>query len=190
MHLFTMFLSAILINNIVLSKFLGMCPFMGVSTRLENAIGMGVAVIFVIFGASILSWCLYYFLLVPLHLEYMELICFILLIAAFVQFVEMFVKKNSPTLYKQLGIYLPLITTNCAVLGVALSNVQKEYGFGNSVLNGIGSSVGFLIAITTMAGIREKTVHNNIIGPFRGMPIVMYTAALMAIAFVGFSGLI
>ena len=129
-------------------------------------------------------------MLVPLDLSYLQTIVFILVIAGLVQFIEMFLKKSNPALYSALGVYLPLITTNCAVLGVALSNVQKEYGFGNSVLNGIGSSVGFLIAITTMAGIREKTVHNNIIGPFRGMPIVMYTAALMAIAFVGFSGLI
>ena len=151
---------------------------------------MGAAVVFVITIASAIANLLYTYVLVPLDLSYLQTIVFILVIAGLVQFIEMFLKKSNPALYSALGVYLPLITTNCAVLGVALSNVQKEYGFGNSVLNGIGSSVGFLIAITTMAGIREKTVHNNIIGPFRGMPIVMYTAALMAIAFVGFSGLI
>ena len=165
---------AALVNNVVLSQFYS----------------MGAAVVFVITIASAIANLLYTYVLVPLDLSYLQTIVFILVIAGLVQFIEMFLKKSNPALYSALGVYLPLITTNCAVLGVALSNVQKEYGFGNSVLNGIGSSVGFLIAITTMAGIREKTVHNNIIGPFRGMPIVMYTAALMAIAFVGFSGLI
>ena len=147
MQLFTMFLSAILINNIVLSKFLGMCPFMGVSTRLDNAVGMGLAVIFVIFCSSILSWCLYYWLLVPLHLEYMELITFILLIAAFVQFVEMFIKKNSPPLYDQLGIYLPLITTNCAVLYVAQDNITQGYNFIETMVNSIAVPAGFMLML-------------------------------------------
>ena len=172
---------AALVNNVVLSQFYGLCPFLGVSKQVQTAASMGAAVVFVITIASAIANLLYTYVLVPLDLSYL---------AGLVQFIEMFLKKSNPALYSALGVYLPLITTNCAVLGVALSNVQKEYGFGNSVLNGIGSSVGFLIAITTMAGIREKTVHNNIIGPFRGMPIVMYTAALMAIAFVGFSGLI
>ena len=176
---------AALVNNVVLSQFYGLCPFLGVSKQVQTAASMGAAVVFVITIASAIANLLYTYVLVPLDLSYLQTIVFILVIAGLVQFIEMFLKKSNPALYSAL-----LITTNCAVLGVALSNVQKEYGFGNSVLNGIGSSVGFLIAITTMAGIREKTVHNNIIGPFRGMPIVMYTAALMAIAFVGFSGLI
>ena len=181
---------AALVNNVVLSQFYGLCPFLGVSKQVQTAASMGAAVVFVITIASAIANLLYTYVLVPLDLSYLQTIVFILVIAGLVQFIEMFLKKSNPALYSALGVYLPLITTNCAVLGVALSNVQKEYGFGNSVLNGIGSSVGFLIAITTMAGIREKTVHNNIIGPFRGMQIVMYTAALMAIAFVGFSGLI
>ena len=181
---------AALVNNVVLSQFYGLCPFLGVSKQVQTAASMGAAVVFVITIASAIANLLYTYVLVPLDLSYLQTIVFILVIAGLDPFIEMFLKKSNPSLYSALCVYLPLITTNCAVLGVALSNVQKEYGFGNSVLNGIGSSVGFLIAITTMAGIREKTVHNNIIGPFRGMPIVMYTAALMAIAFVGFSGLI
>jgi electron transport complex protein RnfA len=185
-----MFLSAILINNIVLSKFLGMCPFMGVSTRLENAIGMGVAVIFVIFGASILSWCLYYFLLVPLHLEYMELICFILLIAAFVQFVEMFVKKNSPTLYKQLGIYLPLITTNCAVLGVTTLNINNGYNFAESIINAIGSGVGYMVAMILFAGVRGRLETASIPKCLQGLPITLIAASIVACSFLGFGGMV
>ena len=181
---------AALVNNVVLSQFYGLCPFLGVSKQVQTAASMGAAVVFVITSASAIANLLYTYVLVPLGLSYLQTIVFILVIAGLVQFVEMFLKKTNPALYSALGVYLPLITTNCAVLGVALSNVQKEYGFASSVVNGIGTSVGFLIAITIMAGIREKTVHNNIIGPFRGMPIVMYTAALMAIAFVGFSGLI
>jgi electron transport complex protein RnfA len=181
---------AALVNNVVLSQFYGLCPFLGVSKQVQTAASMGAAVVFVITIASAIASLLYTYVLLPLGLSYLQTIVFILVIAGLVQFIEMFLKKTNPALYSALGVYLPLITTNCAVLGVALSNVQKEYGFASSVVNGIGTSVGFLIAITIMAGIREKTVHNNIIGPFRGMPIVMYTAALMAIAFVGFSGLI
>ena len=181
---------AALVNNVVLSQFYGLCPFLGVSKQVQTAASMGAAVVFVITIASAIASLLYTYVLLPLGLSYLQTIVFILVIAALVQFIEMFLKKTNPALYSALGVYLPLITTNCAVLGVALSNVQKEYGFASSVVNGIGTSVGFLIAITIMAGIREKTAHNNIIGPFRGMPIVMYTAALMAIAFVGFSGLI
>ena len=139
MNLLTIFLSAFLINNVILAKFIGMCPFLGVSTKLSSAMGMGFAVIFVIFGASVLSWALYYFVLVPLGLEYMKLICFILLIAAFVQFVQMFIKKTSRGLDRALGIYLPLITTNCAVLGVALNNVTDEFNFIESVFSGFGT---------------------------------------------------
>jgi Predicted NADH:ubiquinone oxidoreductase, subunit RnfA len=144
MNLFALFISAMLINNIVLTKFLGMCPFMGVTTKLDSAIGMGAAVIFVIFGASVLSWMLYYWVLVPLNLEYMELITFILLIAAFVQFVELFLKKNSPVLYKQLGIYLPLITTNCTVLYVAQQNITEGYTLVQTMVNSVATPAGFM----------------------------------------------
>ena len=156
MNLVSMFIAAVLINNIVLSKFLGMCPFLGVSKKMSSALGMGVAVIFVIFGASVISYGLYYLILEPLGLQYMQLITFILVIASFVQFVEMFIKNFSPALYKSLGVYLPLITTNCAVLGVALTNVQKNYGIGYSIVSGFSTAVGFLIAIVILAGIREK----------------------------------
>ena len=188
MNLFALFFSAMLINNIVLTKFLGMCPFMGVSTKLESALGMGAAVIFVIFGASLLSYALYYLVLVPLDLKYMQLITFILLIAAFVQFVELFVKKYAPALYKQLGIYLPLITTNCAVLGVALINVQSGYDFIHSILYGTFAALGFSLAIVLFAGIREYISEKYIPKCFRGFPIALITAGLMAIAFMGFSG--
>ncbi len=181
---------AALVNNVVLSQFYGLCPFLGVSKQVETAASMGAAVVFVITIASAIANLLYTFVLLPLGLSYLQTIVFILVIAGLVQFIEMFLKKSNPALYQALGVYLPLITTNCAVLGVALTNVQKEYDFASSVVNGIGTSVGFLIAITIMAGIREKTAHNNIIEPLKGMPIVMFTAALMAIAFVGFSGLI
>ena len=190
MNLLTLFLSALLINNVILSKFIGMCPFLGVSTKLSSAVGMGLAVIFVVFGASVLSWALYYYALVPLGLEYMKLICFILLIASFVQFVEMFLKKAIPSLYEALGVYLPLITTNCAVLGVAINNVNNNYDIFTGVVNGFATSVGFAIAIIILAGIREKMEYNDIPRPFKGMPMVLLTAGLMAIAFCGFSGLL
>ena len=180
---------AALVNNVVLSQFYGLCPFLGVSKQVQTAASMGAAVVFVITIASAIANLLYTYVLVPLDLSYLQTIVFILVIAGLVQFIEMFLKKSNPALYSALGVYLPLITTNCAVLGVALSNVQKEYGFGNSVLNGIGSSVGFLIAITTMAGIREKIEYNSIPRAFKGTPIVLVTAGLMAIAFFGFSGL-
>ena len=164
-----------LVNNVVLSQFLGLCPFLGVSKKTETAAGMGAAVVFV---------------LVKLHIEYLQTIVFILVIAALVQFVEMFLKKNMVSLYQALGVYLPLITTNCAVLGVALTNVQKSYNFIQSVVNGIGISVGFLIAIVLLAGIREKIEHNDVPHAFQGSPIVLITASLMSIALFGFSGMI
>ena len=181
---------AALVNNVVLSQFYGLCPFLGVSKQVKTAASMGLAVLFVITIASAIANLIYTYVLVPLDLTFLQTIVFILVIAALVQFVEMFLKKSNPGLYKALGVYLPLITTNCAVLGVALSNVQEEYGFVQSVVNGIGTSLGFLIAIVIMAGIREKTVHNKVIGPFKGMPVVLFAAALMAIAFTGFTGLI
>lgn len=179
-----------LVNNIILSQFQGLCPFLGVSKKVDTSLGMGGAVIFVITLASIATNLVYSLVLVPLKLEYLQTIAFILVIAALVQFVEMFLKKNMVSLYESLGVYLPLITTNCAVLGVALTNVQKEYGFVKSVVNGIGISVGFTIAIVMLAGIREKIEHNDVPYNFQGSPIVLITSGLMAIAFFGFSGLI
>ena len=181
---------AALVNNVVLSQFYGLCPFLGVSKQVKTAASMGLAVIFVITIASAVASLIYSLVLVPFNLEYLQTIVFILVIAGLVQFVEMFLKKSSPALYSALGVYLPLITTNCEVLGVALTNVQKEYDFVTSVVNGIGTSVGFTIAIVIMAGIRERNADNTIIKPLQGMPIVLFTAALMAIAFNGFAGLI
>ena len=179
-----------LVNNVVLSQFLGLCPFLGVSKKVETSAGMGAAVIFVITIASAVTSLVYTGILVNLHLEYLQTIVFILVIAALVQFVEMFLKKSMPSLYEALGVYLPLITTNCAVLGVALTNVQKSYNFVQSVVNGIGISVGFTIAIVMLAGVREKIEHNDVPYSFQGSPIVLITSGLMAIAFFGFSGLI
>lgn len=179
-----------LVNNVVLSQFLGICPFIGVSKKIDTAAGMGGAVIFVITIASFCTSLIYKFILVPTGFEYLQTIVFILVIAALVQFVEMFLKKVMPPLYRALGVYLPLITTNCAVLGVALTNVQKEYGILASVVNGFATAVGFTISIVILAGIREKTEYNDIPESFQGTPIVLLTAALMSIAFFGFSGII
>ena len=177
------------VNNVVLSQFLGLCAFLGVSRKMNTAAGMGGAVIFVITISSFITALIYKFLLQPLNVTYLQTIVFILVIAALVQFVEMFLKKSSPSLYSALGVYLPLITTNCAVLGVALINVQKNYGIVESVINGLATAVGFTIAIVLMAGIREKTEYNDIPESFKGSPIVLLTACLMAIAFFGFSSL-
>ena len=177
------------ISNVVLSQFLGICPFLGVSKKVKTALGMGSAVVFVITLASFVASVIYKFILVPLNITYLQTIVFILVIAALVQFVEMFLKKSIPSLYQALGVYLPLITTNCAVLGVALTNVQKSYGIIESVANGLATAVGFLISITILAGLREKMEYNNIPKAFQGMPHVLLTAGLMAIAFFGFSGL-
>ena len=179
-----------LVSNVVLSQFLGLCPFLGVSRKIKTAAGMGTAVIFVITLASFVAGVLYKLILVPLNITYLQTIVFILVIAALVQFVEMFLKKMVPSLYQALGVYLPLITTNCAVLGVAVSNVQKNYGVLKGVVNGFGTAVGFTIAIVILAGIREKMEYTEVPGPFKGMPIVLLTAGLMAIAFWGFSGLL
>ena len=179
-----------LVNNVVLSQFLGICPFLGVSKKVETASGMGGAVIFVITIASFIAGLIYKFILIPLHFEYLQTIVFILVIAELVQFVEMFLKKAMPALYNALGVYLPLITTNCAVLGVALTNVQKEYSIAQGVINGIGTSAGFALAIVILAGLREKMEYNDVTESFQGTPIVLITASLMAIAFFGFSGLI
>ncbi len=179
-----------LVSNVVLSQFLGLCPFLGVSKKTNTAAGMGAAVIFVITLASAVAGLMYRFILQPLHIEYLQTICFILVIAALVQFVEMFLRKAMPALYEALGVYLPLITTNCAVLGVALTNVQKEYGILTGIVNGFATAVGFTVAIVILAGLREKMEHNDIPESFKGMPAVLLTAGLMAIAFCGFSGLL
>ena len=179
-----------IVNNVVLSQFLGICPFWGVSKKTETAAGMGGAVIFVITIASFVTALIYKFILTPLDIQYLQTIVFILVIAALVQFVEMFLKKSIPSLYESLGVYLPLITTNCAVLGVALNNVTKEYNILESVVNGFATAVGFFIAIVIMAGLREKIEYNDIPKPFQGTAIVLITACLMSIAFMGFSGMI
>ena len=179
-----------LVNNIILSQFQGLCPFLGVSKKVDTSIGMGAAVIFVITLASIATNLVYALVLVPLHLEYLQTIAFILVIAALVQFVEMFLKKSMPSLYSALGVFLPLITTNCAVLGSALTNVQKGYNFIFSVANGLGTAVGFTVAIVLLASIRESIEDNDIPYNFQGSPIVLITSGMMAIAFMGFSGLI
>lgn len=179
-----------LVSNVVLSQFYGLCPFLGVSKQLKTASGMGIAVIFVITLASLVSGAIYQFILQRFHVEYLRTIVFILVIAALVQFVEMFLKKKIPSLYQSLGVFLPLITTNCAVLGTALTNVQKEYNILYGVVNGFATAGGFAIAICILAGIREKMQYNDIPKPFQGMPIVLVTAGLMAIAFCGFSGLL
>lgn len=178
-----------LINNVVLSQFMGLCPFLGVSKQIKTALGMGAAVIFVITASSAVTAVLYRYVLLRYDLTYLNTIVFIVVIAALVQFVEMILRKFSPALYRALGVYLPLITTNCAVLGVALTNVQKDASVGMSVLNGFGTAAGFALSILLLAGIREKTAHSPVPKAFRGMPITLLTAGLMAIAFFGFKSL-
>ena len=189
-ELLVILISSSLVSNVVLSQFLGLCPFLGVSKKTETATGMGTAVIFVITISSIITGCIYKFLLVPFDLDYLQTIVFILVIAALVQFVEMFLKRYMVGLYKALGVYLPLITTNCAVLGVALTNVQKEYGILQGTVNGFATASGFTISIVILSGLREKMEQNDVPEAFKGMPIVLITAGLMAIAFCGFSGLL
>lgn len=183
-------ISSSLVSNVVLSEFLGLCPFLGVSKKVKTAAGMGTAVIFVITLASAVTGVIYKFILQKLGIEYLQTIVFILVIAALVQFVEMFLKKAMPSLYEALGVYLPLITTNCAVLGVAITNVQEEYDILTGVVNGFATALGFTIAIIILAGIREKIEYNDVPESFKGMPTVLLTAGLMAIAFSGFSGLL
>ena len=181
---------AAVVNNVVLSQFLGLCPFFGVSKKIETAAGMGGAVIFVITLSSLVTSLIYQFLLTPLNMEYMQTIVFILVIAALVQFVEMFLKKSMPALYESMSVYLPLITTNCAVLGVAVINVQKSYNVLQGTVNGFATALGFTISIVLMAGLREKMEYNDVPKYFQGFPMVLLTAGLMAIAFFGFSGII
>lgn len=183
-------IGSIFVNNFVLSKFLGICPFLGVSKKVETAIGMGFAVTFVMALASVISYLVHNFLLVPLKIEYMQTIAFILVIAALVQLVEMALQKLVPSLYQALGVYLPLITTNCAVLGVAIINITEEYNLLETLVNGIGGAVGFTLAIVLFAGIRERLEMAAIPEPLKGFPIALISAGLMAVAFMGFAGLI
>lgn len=188
MELLLVFLGAALVNNFVLTRFLGICPFLGVSKKIETAMGM--AVTFVMGLASMISYIVYEFILQPLHLEYLYTVAFILVIASLVQFVEMVIQKTSPSLYSALGVYLPLITTNCAVLGVAIINMQKSYTLIESIVNGVGGALGFTLVIVLFAGIRERIEKNNILPYLKGFPIALITAGFMAIAFLGFQNLI
>nr|WP_300413063.1 electron transport complex subunit RsxA [uncultured Oscillibacter sp.] len=183
-------LGAILANNFIFSQFLGICPFLGVSKKVDTAVGMGIAVTFVMGLASAITWAVNNFILVPLDLMYMQTVAFILVIASLVQFIEMFLQKSMPSLYTALGVYLPLITTNCAVLGVALLNIQEGYNFIESVVYGITGGIGFLVAIVLFASIRERLVFAEYPKSFEGFPIALVTAGLMALAFMGFSGLV
>ena len=189
-ELLIILVSSAIVHNVVLSQFLGLCPFFGVSKKTETAVGMGGALVFVITLSSFVTGLIYKFILVPSGMEYLQTIVFILIIAALVQFVEMFLKKSMPALYQSLGVYLPLITTNCAVLGVAVINVQKEYNVLQGTVNGFATALGFTISIVLMAGLREKMEYNDVPKYFQGFPIVLLTAGLMAIAFFGFSGVI
>lgn len=190
MNLILLVLAGIFVNNYVLSQFLGICPFLGVSKKVDTAAGMGMAVIFVMSLAAAVAWLVYAFILVPLGITYLYNIAFILVIASLVQFVEMFLKKAAPALYQALGVFLPLITTNCAVLGVAVLNMQKDYNFIQAVLNALGGAIGFALAIVLFAGIRERIADNDTPKAFDGFPMALLTAGLMSIAFLGFSGLI
>ena len=188
-NLLAITLGAILANNFIFSQFLGICPFLGVSKKVDTAVGMGVAVTFVMGLASAITWLVNTFILIPLDLGYIQTVAFILVIASLVQFIEMFLQKSMPTLYTALGVYLPLITTNCAVLGVALLNIQNSYNFIESVVYGITGGLGFLLAIVLFASIRERLVFADYPKNWDGFPIALVTAGLMALAFMGFSGL-
>jgi len=190
MKLFSIFISAFLINNFLLVKFLGVCSFLGVSKKTETAKGMGLAVVFVMFLASFMTYAVYNWILVPLNITYLSTLAFVLVIAALVQFVEMVIKKTQPSLYKALGIYLPLITTNCALLGMAVINIGEKYNLIESMVNALGAAAGYMLAIVLLAGLRERMEESdNMPLAFRGLPISLVTAGLMAIAFLGFSGL-
>lgn len=188
--LLIVFVGSIFVNNVILSQFLGICSFLGISNKIKTSVGMGFAVIFVVGIASLVTSTIYKFVLKPLDMDYLQTIVFILVIACLVQFVEMVIKKYSPSLYDALGVYLPLITTNCAVLGVALLNVKQEYDILTGFVNGIAIGIGFTIAIVILAGIREHMEYNDIPKSFRGSPITLITATLMAMAFSGFAGLL
>ncbi len=182
-------IAGIFINNFILVRFLGICPFVGVSKKIESSVGMGMAVTFVMTIASAVTWVLYSYILQPLKLEYLQIIAFILVIASIVQFVEMVIQKSSPNLYKSLGVYLPLITTNCAVLGVAILNIQEKYSFIEATVNGFAGALGFSMALIILAGIRERLEYSDIPKAFQGVAIVFITAGLLAMAFMGFSGM-
>ena len=190
MTLVIIFVSALLINNFVLAQFLGICSFIGISNNMTSSVSMGMAVTFVMVLTAVVCWPIYFLVLVPAHLEFLQTLTFILVVACLVQFVEMFIKKTSIALYDALGIYLPLITTNCAILGVALDNVQKEYNFIEGLAWGVGTALGYTIAIVILASIRERIEGNDIPKYFQGMPMVLITSCLMAIAFTGFSGMV
>lgn len=183
-------LGAILTNNFILVKFLGICPFMGVSKKTDTALGMGVAVTFVMALASMVTWAVDHYILTPLDLGYMQTAAFILIIAAIVQVVEMFLKKSVPTLYQALGIYLPLITTNCAVLGVAVLNIDEKYNFGQSMVNALGAGLGFLLAMVLFAGVRGRMENMDIPESFQGLPITLIAASIVSMSFMGFSGVV
>jgi electron transport complex protein RnfA len=182
--------SAIFVNNFVLARFLGICPFLGVSKNVETALGMGMAVTFVMTVATVVTWFIQYFILVPFGLEYLQTIAFILVIASLVQLVEMVIQKSSPVLYQSLGIFLPLITTNCAVLGLAVLNIQKDYSFLEGVVFAIGAAGGFTLAMILFAGLRERVALSPVPAPFRGTAIALVTAGLLSLAFMGFAGLV
>ena len=189
MSLFAILISAALVNNFVLTRFLGICPFVGVSRQLDSAFGMGVAVTFVLALSSLVTWLIHYYVLIPLEIMYLQTVFFILIIASLVQLLEMILRKYSPVLQKSLGVYLPLITTNCIVLGVSLLNVQENYNLWQSVVHGTGAGLGFLLALLVMSGIRERLEKAPVPPRFKGVPITFITAALMSMAFMGFSGL-
>jgi electron transport complex protein RnfA len=189
MELVSLFITSFIVNNIIFSQFLGTCPFLGVSKKIDTAAGMGIAVIFVITLASIITFIVQKAILVPMELEYLQTIVFILIIAALVQFVEMFLKKSAPGLYQALGIYLPLITTNCAVLGVAINNIKFDYTFIESIVYSVGTSAGFMLAIVLFAGVRDKVDNADLPESLKGSAISLITAGLMSVAFLGFSGL-
>ncbi|GAA0115640.1 electron transport complex subunit RsxA [Clostridium senegalense] len=191
MGLFAIFISALLVNNVILSKFLGICSFLGVSKKTETAKGMGLAVVFVMILASIITYIVNKCILIPLDIGYLSTLAFVLVIAALVQFVEIVVKKTNPSLYKALGIFLPLITTNCAVLGIAVLNMDNNYNLIESIVNSAGAALGYMLAIVLLAGLRERMEENtDIPEAFKGLPLALITAGIMAIAFFGFSGLI
>ena len=188
--IFVILVSTILVNNYVFAQFLGVCPFLGVSAKVDTAIGMGIAVTFVVVLASALTWMIQIFILNPLNIAYLQTIAFILVIASLVQFVEMFIKKASPALYTAMGVYLPLITTNCVVLGVAVLNIQKDYNLIETIFSGFGASVGFTLALLFMSCLREKLAIGNVPKALQGVPIALVSAGLMALAFSGFGGLV
>lgn len=190
MKLFALFISLTFVNNVVLSKFYAICPLMGLSKKPKNALNMGLAVIFVIFIASIVTWLIYYYILVPLKITYMDLITFIMVIASLVQFLEMFLKKTAPEIYKSMGVYLPLITTNCAVLGVALDNISANYTLIEAAVAGLAVPLGFAIVIYVFAFIRERLAYADVPQSFKGAPIALITAGIMACAMMGIAGLV